>query len=52
MKLAPNVFWAMTLAEFQFAVRGHFGVVGADPAMRRTELASLMQQFPDGAKRS
>lgn len=49
MKLAPDVFWSMTLQEFQTALRGYQGGVGQPAAMTRTDLDALMQNFPDKA---
>ena len=49
LKLDPDAFWSMTLHEFQAAVRGLSGDVGASPALTRGELELLMQQYPDGA---
>jgi len=48
MKLAPAVLWAMTLHEFQAAVRGASGDVAAPSAMTRPEFTALMQHYPDG----
>ena len=48
MKLTPTVLWAMTLHEFQAAVRGHTGNAKMPSAMTRPELDALMQHFPDG----
>ncbi len=50
MKLAPPVFWAMTLQEFQSAVGGHSGAFDAPPSMTTRELDALMQHFPDGVE--
>ena len=48
---APD-FWALTLVEWRAALAGFAqarGVGGAQSqSMRRSELADLMQRFPDG----
>lgn len=40
-------FWTMTPREFEAAVRGRFGIAGADVALSRSELGALMHRFPD-----
>lgn len=44
---SPRVFWAMTPREFEAALRGRLGGCGGDDAPTKTDLAELMQQYPD-----
>ena len=46
LRLAPSVFWAMTPRELDAALRGAFGMAGAEP-MSHADLAALMVAFPD-----
>lgn len=47
LRLAPTVFWGMTLQELDAALVGAFGGVRAERPVR-SELTALMAQFPDG----
>ncbi|PPC99834.1 MAG: hypothetical protein CTY31_08015 [Hyphomicrobium sp.] len=44
---APLVFWQMTPREFDAAIRGRLGLSGYSDAPTKTDLAELMQQYPD-----
>ena len=50
MGLAPNVFWAMTLPEFDAALEGfkefHCAKEETQP-LGRTEMEEMMRRFPD-----
>jgi len=46
--LPPSEFWRMTPKEIDAAVRGRFGLTNDVGCLSRTDLAHLMQQFPDG----
>ncbi len=47
LRMAPAVFWAMTLPELAAAIRGVAGrAAGAGP-ISRPGLAALMQRYPD-----
>jgi len=48
--LAPEVFWAMTPAEFEALVSG--GRAGRGSTPERATLADMMARFPDRARRS
>jgi uncharacterized phage protein (TIGR02216 family) len=45
MRLAPAAFWAMTMTEFEAAIRGAFPETLAATGQR--ELRELMERFPD-----
>ena len=45
LKLAPNILWAMTLPEFQAAVRGHSGDVGRGPSIARATFEDMMKKI-------
>jgi len=42
MKLAPSEFWSLSLGEWRWLL-----LAGDDPAMTKTDLHSLLSQFPD-----
>jgi len=46
LRLAPDVFWAMTPRELEAALRGAFGLASADP-ISRADLLGLMHTYPD-----
>jgi len=46
LRLAPQVFWAMTPRELDAALRGAFGVASSHP-MSRADLATMMGAYPD-----
>ncbi len=46
LRLAPNVFWAMTPRELDAALRGALGLGGS---MTREGLSALMAAYPDAA---
>lgn len=48
LRLAPDIFWAMTPRELDAALRGAFGVAASHP-MSRSDLLALMAAYPDGA---
>jgi uncharacterized phage protein (TIGR02216 family) len=51
MGLAPEIFWNMTLIEWRAALAGYaeaHGLKPRAPALGRSELDRLMEQFPDG----
>ncbi|PLX36995.1 MAG: phage tail assembly chaperone [Hyphomicrobiales bacterium] len=51
LSLAPDVFWRMTLAEFNAAVAGYMERNGSKPqggGMTRDRLKELMKRYPDG----
>lgn len=45
--LAPATFWAMTPRELRAALSGKLGMTGERQAPTRTDLETLMQQYPD-----
>lgn len=45
--LAPAVFWQTTPKELDAMLKGRFGTVAAHDALSMSDLARLMQQFPD-----
>jgi uncharacterized phage protein (TIGR02216 family) len=47
LKLTPTAFWAMTPREFDAALEGHFGRRRREGAPTRSDLAALMDAFPD-----
>ncbi|MEO1282943.1 MAG: phage tail assembly chaperone [Pseudomonadota bacterium] len=47
LALAPSTFWALTIPEFEAALRGRFGDRSAAAALDEKGLRSLMAQFPD-----
>ena len=47
LRLDPEVFWAMTLREFDAALAGASGRFSAEPSFDRARLIALMQRFPD-----
>ena len=47
LRLAPAQFWSMTPREFAAALRGAFGTSAHVQPLSRTDLDSLLQQFPD-----
>lgn len=49
--LAPETFWAMTPAEFRFALEGAGLVAPHGHAMDRDALETLMTAFPDTGRR-
>jgi uncharacterized phage protein (TIGR02216 family) len=50
--LAPRVFWAMTPRELDAALRGRLGFGVHAHAPLRTEMAALMQRYPDEKERA
>ena len=47
LRLPPPVFWAMTPRELDAALRGAFGAVPETAVPSRSELAALMECYPD-----
>ena len=47
LALPPSEFWRMTPKEIDAALRGRFGLGTKNTAPSRTDLAQLMQLFPD-----
>lgn len=47
LRLSPDAFWAMSLAELRAAIRGHRGEAGAPDPLDRACLTNLMNLFPD-----
>jgi uncharacterized phage protein (TIGR02216 family) len=47
LRLAPDAFWSMTPRELDAAMRGAFGFGAIPPAMTRSDLAALMNVYPD-----
>jgi uncharacterized phage protein (TIGR02216 family) len=45
--LAPAVFWAMTPKELEAAVRGRLGLTVPSAPLAPTDLAALIERFPD-----
>ena len=50
MRLSPQSFWAMSLPEWRAAIAGYQSRHGVRAAMplARSELAALMERYPDG----
>ena len=48
LALPPSEFWRMTPKEIDAALRGRFGLGKALDIPTRSDLAQLMQLFPDG----
>jgi uncharacterized phage protein (TIGR02216 family) len=48
MRLAPAVFWSMTMPELH-AVFASLDCDAASPSLARGDLDALMQRFPDQA---
>ena len=46
MRLAPDVFWGMSLPEWRALLDGNLGT--AAPGLTRGELDQLMREHPDG----
>lgn len=49
MAMPPKVFWAMTVREFEAAVRGRLGAGGSASPLDRPGLERLMARYPDEA---
>jgi uncharacterized phage protein (TIGR02216 family) len=47
LRLPPPVFWAMTPRELEAALRGVFGMGQVGEPMSRTDLAKIMEAYPD-----
>ncbi len=47
LRLSPRDFWSMTPRELSLALRGVAGLPGSSTPFARTDLAALMQRFPD-----
>ena len=47
LRLAPQIFWAMTPRELEAALRGVFGVARQAHCMSRADLLALMEACPD-----
>ncbi len=45
--IAPSVFWLMTPKELDAAMRGRLGTSGSAMPPTRSDLAGLMERFPD-----
>jgi uncharacterized phage protein (TIGR02216 family) len=45
--LSPPVFWTMTPAELQAALRGRLGPSSTTAGMKRDDLADMMRRYPD-----
>ena len=51
LRLAPDVFWAMTPHEFRMALEGAGLMSGSESvSMDRGRLSRLMDAFPDGSQ--
>jgi uncharacterized phage protein (TIGR02216 family) len=49
MRVTPETFWTMSLAEWRAAVAGFTGGVRPHgPALDGRDLAALMRRYPDG----
>ena len=48
LRLEPKAFWSMTPRELESALKGLFGPGHGDAPPTRTDLARLMDKFPDG----
>jgi uncharacterized phage protein (TIGR02216 family) len=48
LRLPPAAFWAMTPRELALAMRGAARASALAPTLARSDLADLMQRFPDG----
>lgn len=48
LRLAPRDFWSMTPRELSLALRGAAGLAAPEQRFARSDLAALMQRFPDG----
>jgi uncharacterized phage protein (TIGR02216 family) len=47
LRLAPRDFWSMTPRELSLALRGAAGMPASEEPFARSNLAALMQRFPD-----
>ena len=49
MQMSPDVFWNMSIQEFNCAVDGfaEFHSGGEPPPLRKDELEDLMERYPD-----
>lgn len=47
MRLTPDVFWSMSLAEWRAAVNGFARRSSRAQPLARAEFEQLMKQFPD-----
>lgn len=47
LRVAPPVFWALTLPELTALLRGALGLAAEHVPLSRSRLAALMQRFPD-----
>jgi hypothetical protein len=47
MRIAPDVFWSMSLGEWRAAVNGFARHTRRAPPLARGEFESLMRMFPD-----
>lgn len=47
LRLAPAHFWSMTPRELAAAIRGADGVAATDGPLTQSDLARMMQRFPD-----
>jgi uncharacterized phage protein (TIGR02216 family) len=47
LRLTPAAFWSLTPRELALALRGAAGLGGSGTPFARTDLATLMDQFPD-----
>ncbi|MGH1418215.1 MAG: phage tail assembly chaperone [Hyphomicrobiaceae bacterium] len=45
--LTPGAFWALTLKEFDAALRGRLGVGNWAKPPSRSDVTALMAQYPD-----
>ena len=49
LRLAPQVFWAMTPRELDAGLRGALGIATREKTMTRTDLTALMSAYPDSS---
>jgi uncharacterized phage protein (TIGR02216 family) len=47
LRLAPRDFWSMTPRELSLALRGAARLPASEEPFARSNLAALMQRFPD-----
>lgn len=47
--MTPQEFWSLSFTEFMLAIEGfaEFNSDGTPPPMKRNELESLMERYPD-----
>ena len=47
LRLAPSVFWSMTLREFAAAIEGALGPATAPDVLDRRSFDALLARYPD-----